>query len=287
MTDTVTLGGAGHAAAEAGVSNIIRADREPRAVRARVSGRRLLVIAGGLLLPVLTLLIWQTVTSNGTVPTSMLPSPRMVWEAAVDLAQRGLLGQYIAISTQRVLIGFAWGSILGIVLGAVIGLSRVGSVLLTPSLAALRAVPSLAWVPLLLLWIGIGEAPKIVLVAIGAFFPVVTIVAASLQHVDRHLLEAGRAFGYRGVRLFRIVQLPAIVPSVSAGLRLALAQAWLFLVAAEIIGASMGLGFLLQDGGSTGRVDRILLAIILLALLGKTTDALLGLFERWAVRRWT
>ena len=205
---------------------------------------------------------------------------------AVDLAQRGLLGLYVAISTQRVLIGFAIGGALGLVIGAVVGLSRLGDILLAPTLGAIRAVPSLAWIPLLILWFKIGEESKIILISIGAFFPVYTIVASSLRHVDRHLIEAGRAFGLSGVRLFTSVQLPAVVPSVISGLRLALAQSWLFLVAAELIASSMGLGFLLNDSGQNGRIDRIFLAIILLAVLGKLTDALVGLFEKWAVRKW-
>lgn len=248
--------------------------------------RRWFVIVGGALIPVALLVVWQVVSTSGLVPVSMLPTPEMVWLAAVDLAERGLLGLYIAISTQRVLIGFAIGAAIGLLLGAVVGLSRLGDILLAPTLGAIRAVPSLAWVPLLILWFKIGEESKIILIAIGAFFPVYTIVAAALRHVDRQLLEAARAFGLHGVQLFTTVQLPAVVPSVLSSLRLALAQSWLFLVAAELIASSMGLGFLLLDSGQNGRLDRIFLAIILLALLGKLTDSIVALFERWAVRRW-
>jgi sulfonate transport system permease protein len=255
-------------------------DRRP------LTSRRWFRIVGGALIPLALLATWQLVSTSGAVPVSQLPSPEMVWLAAVDLAERGLLGLYVAISTQRVLIGFAFGALFGLLAGAVVGLSRLGDVLFSPTLGAVRAVPSLAWVPLLILWFGIGEDSKVILISIGAFFPVYTIVAASLRHVDRRLLEAGRAFGLRGATLFATVQLPAVVPSVIAALRLALAQAWLFLVAAELIASSMGLGFLLSDSGNTGRIDRIFLAIILLAVLGKLSDALVGLLERWAVRRW-
>jgi sulfonate transport system permease protein len=245
------------------------------------------VIAGGALIPVVLVVAWQLVTTLGLVNTSQFPSPEMVWTAGVDLAKRGLLGQDIAISTQRVFIGFAIGAVLGLVIGAIVGLSRTWDILLAPTLGGIRAVPSLAWVPLLILWLKIGEESKITLIAIGAFFPVYTTVAAALRHVDRQLVEAGRAFGLRGVRLFLTVQLPAVLPNVIAGLRLALAQSWLFLVAAELIAASMGLGFLLSESGNNGRIDRIFLAIVLLAVLGKLTDAIIGLFERWAVRRWS
>jgi sulfonate transport system permease protein len=174
----------------------------------------------------------------------------------------------------------------GIVLGALVGLSRFADLLLSPTIGGVRAVPSLAWVPLLLLWVGINEDSKVLLIAIGAMFPVYTTVAGALRHVDPHLVEAGRAFGLRGVSLLTAVQLPAVLPSVVSGLRLALAQAWLFLVAAELIASSMGLGFLLIDSQNNGRVDRMLLTIVLLAVLGKTTDALLGLAERWFGKRW-
>ena len=260
-------------------------------VPARSAGRRALDRRGtrillGAVLPLVLLALWQWVTSAGIVAPYQLPSPASVWDAAVELAQRALLGPYVAISTQRVLIGFAIGSAVGLVLAAVVGLSRLGDALLAPTLSAIRAVPSLAWVPLLILWMKIGEDSKITLIAIGAFFPVYTTVAAALRHVDAHLVEVGRAYGLRGVRLFSSVQLPAVLPSVVSGLRLAMAQSWLFLVAAELIASSMGLGFLLVDSGNNGRVDRIILAIIALALLGKLTDSLIGLAEKYLLKRW-
>lgn len=247
---------------------------------------RWLRVAGGLFLPVLILAVWQWVSAAGLVAVSVLPSPLMVWEAAVDLTGRGLYGHYVAISTQRVLVGFAFGAAIGLSLGAIVGLSRFANVLLAPTLGGIRAVPSLAWVPLLILRFGIGEESKIILIAIGAFFPVYTIVGSALRHVDQHLLEAARAFGLHGPRLFATVQLPAVVPSTVSALRLALAQSWLFLVAAELIASSMGLGFLLLDSGQNGRIDRIFLAIISLALLGKLTDSILSLFEKWAIAKW-
>ena len=257
----------------------------------RPGGRRLsahtgFVIGGGAILPVILLAAWQLTTSLGIFSVSQLPSPEMVWLAGIDLAERGLLGQYVAISTQRVLIGFVVGAGLGLGFGALVGLSHASDIFFAPTLGAIRAVPSLAWVPLLILWLKIGEESKITLIVIGAFFPVYTTVATALRHVDRQLVEAGRAFGLNGIKLFALVQLPAVIPSVVSGLRLALAQAWLFLVAAELIASSMGLGFLLIDSQNNGRVDRIFLAIILLAILGKLTDAIVGLFERWANGKW-
>ena len=238
-------------------------------------------------LPLAILALWQVTTALGLFSIVQLPPPAMVVDAAAELIDRGALGQYAAISTQRVVAGFVAGASLGLLLGAVTGLGRSWDRLLGPTLGGIRAVPALAWVPLLILWLKIGEESKVTLIAIGAFFPVYTTVSLALRHVDRHLVEAGRAFGLHGARLFTTVQLPAVLPSVISGLRLALAQSWLFLVAAELIASSSGLGFLLVDSQNNGRVDRILLAIVLLALIGKTTDGAIGLFERWASRRWT
>lgn len=265
-----------------------RAGATPRTRRGpRPAGsRRGLLVLGGALLPLLLLAAWQLTTSLQLLPPSMLPAPATVVQAGVDLARGGDLGTHIAISVQRVLSGFALGAAAGLFLGAIVGLSRLGDILLAPTLGALRAVPSLAWVPLLMIWLKFGEVSKVTLVAIGAFFPVYTTVAQALRHVDRQLVEAGRAFGLSGVALFTTVQLPAVIPSVISGLRLALAQAWLFLVAAELLGASMGLGYLLNVSQANGRLDRIFLAIILLAVIGKLTDAVLGIFARWANARW-
>lgn len=260
--------------------------RRPGRGARRSWDRPVVRIAAGLLLPAIILIVWQVVTTNGLVPPYRLPTPLSVLQAGIELAETGQLWTHIAISVQRVLLGFAIGSVIGLAAAGVVGLSRLGDVLLSPTLAAVRAVPSLAWVPLLILWMQIGEESKVTLIAIGAFFPVYTTVASALRHVDPQLVEAGRSFSLRGWSLFRIVQLPAVVPSVVSGLRLALAQAWLFLVAAELIASSMGLGFLLTDSQNSGRVDRILLSIVLLALLGTVTNGVLALAEKYLLRRW-
>ena len=282
---------AGHAAAE----RVAPADTGGRAattgpattgVRRRGAGRRLGAVLLGLVVPALLLLAWHISTAVGYFQPWQLPSPGSVYAAAVDLIQRGELTHHVLISTQRVLLGFLFGAVLGVAAGALLGLTRIADLLLTPMVGALRAVPSLAWVPLLLLWIGINEDSKVTLITIGAFFPIFTTLYLGLRHVDRNLVEAARAFGVNGFRLLLTVQLPAVVPALFSGLRLALAQAWLFLVAAELLAASMGLGYLLTESQQNGRVDRIILTIILLATIGKTTDALLGIAERWAVRRW-
>lgn len=258
---------------------------------ARPRGRsRWWPIVGGALIPIVLLTVWWAVTAAHLLPSYRLPSPAAVVAAAIDLQtnplHQGELYRDIAISVQRVLLGFVLGSIIGLVLGSLVGLSRTAEILLGPLLGAIRAVPSLAWMPLLLLYLGIFETPKVVLITIGATFPVFTTLSIALRHVDPHLVEFGRAYGLRRFELLTTVQLPAVLPSLVAGLRLALAQSWLFLVAAELINSSIGLGYLLSDSQQNSRVDRLFLAIILLAILGKLSDALIGLLERRLLKRW-
>jgi len=241
-------------------------------------------VALGALLPVLIFTLWQTLSTSGSFSVSQLPPPAEVLSGALGLIERGTLWGHIGISLQRVFGGFAIGALLGILLGSAVGLSKITSQLLQPTIGALRAVPSLAWVPLLLIWMGIYEEPKITLIAIGAFFPVFTTVAAGLAAVDRNLLEVGRAYGLKSLKLVTKILLPAASPIIFSGLRLGLAQAWLFLVAAELIASSKGLGFLLLDSQNTARTDVLFMAIILLALLGKLSDVVIAKIEKRALR---
>ncbi|MDJ1371290.1 ABC transporter permease [Gulosibacter molinativorax] len=249
--------------------------------------RRGLGWAVGAIVPLVLFVFWQWSTSAGLFTPVQLPAPRAVYDAAVDLVDRGQLFGHIGISLQRVLLGFFIGAVLGVVIGSIIGLSRLSHMLFAPTIGAFRAVTGLAWVPLLALWIGIGEDAKVTLVAIGAFFPVYTTVASALRHVDPHLIEAGKAFGLHGVSLLVSVRIPAALPAILSGLRLALAQAWLFVVAAELLASSEGLGFLLVDSQNNGRVDRMILAIILLAVIGKICDSLFAVAEKAALKKWS
>ncbi|WP_082951535.1 ABC transporter permease [Mycobacterium sp. 852002-51057_SCH5723018] len=233
----------------------------------------------------LLLAIWQLVTAAGLFSASQLPPPGDVVGALDGLLRHGELWTHLEASLGRVVLGYLAGVGAALALGSLIGLVVTARRLLAPTVAAFRTVPSLAWVPLLLLWFGIDETPKVILVAIGAFFPIYTTTASALSHVDAQLLEVGRAYGRHGASLLATVMAPAAAPELVNGLRLGLANAWLFLVAAELIASSKGLGFLLIDSQNTGRTDVMLLAIIVLAGLGKLSDAVLGALERRMVRR--
>lgn len=250
------------------------------AARRWLSPRKLAALA----LPLAILLLWQVMVNLGVYSRSQLPAPLDVVAAFRELADYGQLWPNVAASLKRVAIGFGFGAAAAIVVGLAVGASKTVEAIVAPTLQAIRAVPSLAWVPLLVLWLGIGEGPKLTLIGIGAFFPIVTALVAGVRGIDRKLIEVGRAYGLSGLSLVREVMLPAALPSLFTGLRLGLAQSWLFLVAAELIGASRGLGFLLIDAQNTGRADIIVLSIVLLALIGKSTDWLLARLEKRTLR---
>ncbi|MBN3851903.1 ABC transporter permease [Paraburkholderia sp. Ac-20340] len=253
----------------------IAAEAQPaNSVRSLSRGWRI----AGTWLPVAFLLVIEALVRLRVLPDNLVPAPSSIAEALWQLGADPLL-RHIAASTARVAAGFGCGAALAVAVGAAMGLSRRLDALLDPSFQALRAIPSLAWVPVLLLWMGIDEAPKITLVAIGAFFPVHLSVVSGIRNVDRKLLELGAIYRLAPSRLFLRILLPAALPQIFTGLRTALAVSWMFVVAAELIAATRGLGYLLSDGRETGRPDIVFGAIILLGLLGKLTDSAMRALE--------
>jgi sulfonate transport system permease protein len=209
-----------------------------------------------------------------------------VLAALRQLAEAGELVRHLGATLGRVAAGFSLGALGGTVLGVATGRSRALHALVDPALQGLRSIPSLAWVPLFMLWLGIGESSKMALIALGVFFPVYLNTSLGLAALDARWLEVGRLFGYRGWRLVKAILLPGTLPAYLAGLRSGLGLGWMFVVAAELMGASRGLGYLLVDGQTTSRPELVMAAIALFALLGKATDtALERLGRRWSVPR--
>jgi sulfonate transport system permease protein len=247
---------------------LFRLGRGGRAVR-----RRTLVRA--LVLPGVLLALWEVAGRAGLIAPNLLPAPSAVVGEMAKLAASGELLEHIGVTLRRVFLGFFLGAGIATLLGALTGYSRTAREFLNPLLQSLQNVPSLAWVPLFILWLGIYEASKVSLIAIGVFFPVYLNLMSGIQNVDRKLVEVGRVNRLSGWRLVRRVLLPATLPSYLVGLRGGLGLGWMFVLAAEIMGASKGLGFLLIDGQMTGRPQVIIGALILFALLGKLTDSIL------------
>jgi sulfonate transport system permease protein len=242
-------------------------------------------LALGLVLPLLLAVGWEAAVRYGFAPGRLLPPPSRIGATLYALAASGELTTHVAATLLRVGLGFAFGALAGILVGALTGTLPLARDLLDPSLQALRAVPSLAWVPLFILWLGILETPKVALIAVGVFFPVYIGVAGAIASVDRKLVEVGRIFRLSKTALARRILLPAVLPATLVALRTGLGLGFLFVVAAELMGASEGLGYLLVDGQQFSKPDQILAAIIAFAVLGKLADALLVALTR-PLARW-
>ncbi|QPF87946.1 ABC transporter permease [Bradyrhizobium genosp. L] len=250
---------------------------EQTAASAATSARwvRYARLALGLLLPLALAVGWELVVALGYSNGRLVPPPSKVFATIVELARSGELTRHILATLWRVGAGFALGVVAGTILGAISGYWSLARRLLDPTVQALRAIPSIAWVPLFILWLGIFETSKIALIAVGVFFPVYLGVMGAIASVDRKIVEVGRVFRLSGFAMIRRILLPAVLPAYVVSLRVGLGLGWMFVVAAEFMGASEGLGYLLTDGQQLGKPAQILAAIVIFAILGKTTDWLI------------
>lgn len=266
-------------------ATILKSTTEPQHVR-RIRWTPVVVHAArGLVVPTMLGTIWELAVWLGVSSGRLIPPPSVIFTTFADLAATGELQVHAAATLWRVAIGFGFGVIAGTLAGAVTGYSRLSHHLLDPSLQGLRAIPSIAWVPLFILWFGIFEASKVILIAVGVFFPVYLGVMGAVRSVDRKIVEVGRVFRLSGFAMIRRILLPAVMPAYVLSLRAGLGLGWMFVVAAEFMGASQGLGYLLIDGQQLGKPAQIVAAIVAFALLGKITDWVIASaaapFLRW------
>lgn len=232
-------------------------------------------VAIAVVVPLVGFLVWEIAVRTGLATGRLMPPPSRIVQTLLALAQSGELVRHITATSLRVLLGFAVGGIAGVILGSVTGYFSLARKLLDPTLQALRAIPSIAWVPLFILWFGIFETSKVALITAGVFFPVYLGVSSALISVDRKIVEVGKIFRLSGFELVRRILFPAVLPAFVVSLRAGLGLGWMFVVAAEFMGASEGLGYLLVDGQQLGKSDQILAAIIVFAVIGKLSDSLL------------
>ncbi|WP_396265603.1 ABC transporter permease [Halobacillus shinanisalinarum] len=235
-------------------------------------------------LPIVLIIIWEVASRNGWVAPYLLPAPSVVFEEVVGMAQDGELWGHISITLYRVFAGFLLGMVAATILGAATGYIRIVEKVLDPMLQALRAIPSLAWVPLFVLWIGIGEASKITLVAVGVFFPIYLNLTSGIQGVDRKLIEVGRMYHFTTLQQIRKIIFPAALPSFLVGVRSGLSLGWMFVVAAELLGASQGLGYLMVFGQNTSSPELVIGSIVLFAIFGKVSDEILKQIQMRTLR---
>lgn len=254
--------------------------RERSASRPRWSPPRLL----RWLSPVLLLVVWQLISSTGLVSAQKLPPLSTVWRAAVEVARNGQLGDGLVVSLRRMLIGFVIGAAIGALLGMCTGLLRTADTLIDPLMQMVRNVPLFGVIPLLILWFGIGEAPKLVLIALAAAVPIYVNVHAGIRETDPTLVDATTVLGYSRWQRLRHVVLPAAVPHTLVGVRLGVASAWLALVVAETIAADSGIGFMINNARDFLRTDIVIVGLLLYALVGLVMDALVRVLQQRLLR---
>ena len=230
--------------------------------------------------PIMLVLLWHLASVTGVLPSEILAGPSTVLTSASKLVATGELQDAMRVSLGRALFGLAIGGTIGVALAVISGLFRLGEDLVDATMQMLRTVPSVALIPLLIIWFGIGEAPKIALIALGTAFPLYLNVYAGIRNVDTSLIEAGRTLGLSRLAMVRHVVLPAALPSALVGLRYSLGIAWLALVFGEQINATAGIGYLMANAREFFQTDVIVVCLVVYALLGLAVDLTVRTLER-------
>jgi sulfonate transport system permease protein len=233
--------------------------------------------------PALLVLAWQVAASTGLISSNAIPAPITIARTFGELLFSGELIKHLAVSLARVASGLVIGVAIGAFFALVAGLSRQGEDAVDATLQMLRTLPHLALVPLFVIWFGIGETPKVALVALGAFFPIYINLFSGIRAVDKKIMEAAQTLGLSRFERIRYIVLPGALPAFLVGLRYAIGVAWLSLVVGEQINASAGIGYLAQMGREFLRTDIIFVSLIVYALMGLGADQLVRLIEKKAL----
>ncbi|GHV78944.1 ABC transporter permease [Spirochaetia bacterium] len=233
-----------------------------------------------LIVPAILVLLWQLAANNGLIRVNIVPSPEGIWESFLKQVSKGTLQKHIFVSLRRVLFGYALGGVLGIATGTLMGLFRLFERAMRFLIEIMRPIPIVAWVPVLILWSGIGERSKIIVIAIGTFWSVLLNVIDGIRHVDKKYLEVSTLFMKSRIEVIRKVVLPAATPSIFTGLRIGIGAAWLSVIGAELIAASSGLGFLISFSRELAQPAPMLVGVLTIGIIGWVINRLIQLAER-------
>nr|WP_091163978.1 ABC transporter permease [Paenibacillus sp. 1_12] len=234
----------------------------------------------GALVPVLFLIAWQILGDLGVISSLLFPTPLRIFQAGIRLVQTGELYDNLKISLVRALSGFFMGGALGLAFGVLVGLFRRSERTLDPTVQMIRMVPHLAIAPLFILWFGIGETAKILLIAKGAFFPLYINTFVGIRGVDNKLFDVTRVLGFsKWKQILRLI-LPAALPNILLGVRISLGVSWLGLVVAELMGSTAGIGYLMSDARQFSKTPVVFVGILIFATFGILSDSLVRLLER-------
>ncbi|WP_429740217.1 ABC transporter permease [Bacillus smithii] len=266
--------------AEIPVSTPRQSEKKWKSISQSSGKRRRYRLLSGFILPVIIIIIWQLIGSLGWVTKTVLPTPWEIILAAKNLAVSGVLFTNMKVSIIRAACGFVIGGGLGLALGTLVGLSAKSESLLDPTLQMVRTIPHLAITPLFILWFGLGAESKILLIGLGAFFPLYVNTFLGIRKVDAKLFEVARILEFSKWKQIKLLIVPSALPNILLGIRLSLGAAWLSLVVAELMGSTSGLGYMMMDARQFSNTDIVFVGIIIFAIVGKLTDSLVRLMEK-------
>lgn len=233
----------------------------------------------GSFIPVIVIIAWQIAVQLELINPMLFPAPTSIFNDFWNMIMSGELFFHLQISVVRALSGFAIGGILGLCVGIAVGLFKRTEQMLDPTIQMLRTVPLLAITPLFILWFGFGELSKILLISMGAFFPLYVNAFLGVRNVDSKLFDVARVLEFSRFHQITKVVLPAAMPNILLGMRLSLSTSWLCLVVAELMGADQGIGFLIQDARAYMRTGVVFVGILVFAVVGKLTDSVVRILE--------
>ncbi|WP_127532704.1 ABC transporter permease [Paenibacillus kobensis] len=238
----------------------------------------------GIIIPALIIALWQTLSSTGSISETLYSSPWNIFNEYIDLTRTGELPHHLRISVVRAAFGFLLGGSLGLLTGLFVGMSKRFEEHVNPTVQMLRTVPLLAITPLFIMWFGFGELSKVLLISLGAFFPLYVNTFLGVRNVDRKLFEVARVLEFSQLRQLARLVLPASLPNVLLGIRLSLSTSWLCLVVAELLGAESGVGYMIQDARSFVQTDVVFVGITIFAIVGKLSDSIVRVLEQRLLR---
>ena len=227
------------------------------------------------LIPVLGIIVWQICSDAGMIDLRLYPSPKKIWETFELTLTNGMWGESLLVSLRRVLIGFLIGGSCGLVLGIITGLFSWINRALSAIVGALRPIPMVAWIPLFILWLGIDEAPKIAVITVGSFWPILVNTSQGIKNVDHKYLEVGQILEKNKIQILTKIIWPASLPSVFTGIRLGISSAWNCVVTAEMIAASAGIGHMIMQGRQYYNVAQVLVGVAVIGIFGLVLDLFL------------
>lgn len=236
----------------------------------------------GLIIPVIIVALWYLVTTFGSLPTSILPSLQMVGSAFSEMTDNGQLQGDLMISLGRVVKGFLASALLGVLLGSLMGMFPTVQRLLLPTVTVIRQIPMVAWIPLIILWAGIGESSKVIIIMVAAVFPILVNTLSGIGSTPEGYVEVAKLYKLSKWETFVKVYLPHALPQILVGLKLGLGVSWMAVVASELIAASTGIGYRMNEARSLMKSDKVIVCMIVIGLIGIIMDKLISLlFDRF------